>query len=144
GEDSAEWRMVVRPRPGEGFGGIGQEGRLGAGQGGIAGVVVLWVVMVDTAHDGEPMSLLCDQWHVLADAIAGHAGRDWLELAADLDGCFGLHVEGVVMRWAALLKQDDTGPGPTREPRNRTTRRCRRGGAHLKESGQGQPTGAQR
>src|SRR5262249_37629513 len=90
------------------------------------------------------MSLLCDQWHVLADAIARHTGRDRFELPTDLHGCCGLHVEGVVMRRAALLKQDDTCSGSSWESRNRITRLLRRARARLTKRGQRPTTGAQR
>src|SRR5262245_15020348 len=107
-EDSAERRMVVWPGARQRFNRIRQQGRLGARQRGVAGIVVLRIVMVHAAHDGQPMRLPRGQWQVLADTVAGNAGGDWLKLAANLGRRLRLHVKGVVMRRAALLKEDYT------------------------------------
>ena len=59
---------------------------------------------------------------MLADLDAGHGRRDRLELAADLVGRLGLHVERVVLPQPAAEQDHDHRPRPARRPAARGRR----------------------
>jgi hypothetical protein len=91
--------------------------------------------VVDRADLRELVDDLREPGQVLGDAESGLARGDRLELAADTVGRIGLHVEGVDVRRAAELVQEDDVPGPRLPPFVRLLRRAqKRGEVQAKEA----------
>ena len=67
---------------------------------------VIGVLVAERTHHGELVHLAGELRQVLAHPDAGHVAVDGLEFAADLGRGVGLHVEGVVVRGAAVQKND--------------------------------------
>ena len=63
---------------------------------------VIRVLVADGADHAELVKALRQQWHRLAEMHTRHAGRDRLELAANLLRCARLRVKGLVMRRPAI------------------------------------------
>lgn len=93
--------------------------------------------MRDRAEDRQFVRASGHVRQMLADERARHAGGDWFELAAELDGGVGLEIPGILLRWAAPHEQEDDSLGLAET--GKLGRRSRRSGRRFcfEQMGQG-------
>ena len=128
GREAGDGRVFDRAQAGDGraVGGVKllgvsqadvvERGRM-AGQAVVGRRVVVAHRVMDRAHLGERVDDGGEPRQVLGDGETGLGRRDGLELAANAVGRGRLHVEGVDVRRAAELVQEENVLGPRLQPR---------------------------